>query len=75
MIIQTQKGQTKIEHHVCDFHRKHPRTDFAGCTCSGAYIFVTSGCPIDISDFPCDKVLKDVYKFTDYSWEKLLDRF
>lgn len=26
---------TQVEHHTCDFHKKNPMVNFAGCTCSG----------------------------------------
>lgn len=33
------KWVSEVEREICDFHKKHPRTDFAGCTCFGSYTF------------------------------------
>uniref|UniRef100_A0A6M3K459 Uncharacterized protein n=1 Tax=viral metagenome TaxID=1070528 RepID=A0A6M3K459_9ZZZZ len=26
----------KVECHPCDFHKKHPKENWAGCTCQGS---------------------------------------
>ena len=40
MKIDLPKGMEVVtKHHTCDFHKKHPGKNYAGCTCSGAYIY------------------------------------
>lgn len=29
--------KTVSEHHTCDYHKKHPGAQWAGCTCWGSY--------------------------------------
>ena len=28
---------SEITHHTCNFHKKHPGSQFPGCTCSSSY--------------------------------------
>ena len=37
MLVNIQNTTSKIESHICEFHKQHPLEQYAGCTCSCSY--------------------------------------
>ncbi len=37
MLIRQPPMKTVTTRHVCEFHKKYPGQNYAGCTCSGSY--------------------------------------
>lgn len=37
LIIDYDFYKTVTKHHTCDYHRRHPGENWAGCTCSSSY--------------------------------------
>jgi len=37
MIINYYPTKTKFTHQTCNFHKKYPFQDYAGCTCTSTY--------------------------------------
>lgn len=42
MIENLPKSHSQVSHNVCAFHKHNPGKEYAGCTCSSAYEFITS---------------------------------
>jgi hypothetical protein len=42
MLLNAEKGEAKVFHRICPYHRIHPGEPFAGCTCSSSY-YLTHG--------------------------------
>lgn len=41
MIIKQEKAESITTHNICEFHKKNPNKDYAGCTCSVVYTIYT----------------------------------
>lgn len=37
MEMNVEPSKMKIEHDICDYHKKHPGANYAGCTCFASY--------------------------------------
>ena len=37
MLIVQRPGRSTFSSHTCDFHKRHPDKQWAGCTCSASY--------------------------------------
>ena len=38
MIKNTRKGDVEVKHNICENHKKNPKGEFVGCTCSSIYM-------------------------------------
>ena len=37
MLVKVPPMETKVEHTICEFHKRNPYEYYAGCTCSHSY--------------------------------------